>query len=33
MVGGKRPEMFLKLFTDRSYDSFVQVADALGIDL
>lgn len=29
----ERPKMFLKLFTDRSYESFVQVADVLGIDL
>lgn len=29
----KRPDMFLKLFNDRSYESFVQVADVLGIDL
>lgn len=29
----KRANMFLKLFNDRSYESFVQVADVLGIDL
>ena len=29
----ERPKIFLKLFTDRSYESFVQVADKLGIEL
>ncbi|MEE6636131.1 AlwI family type II restriction endonuclease [Limosilactobacillus pontis] len=29
----ERPGMFLKLFQDRSYESFVQVAEALGISL
>ena len=29
----ERPNMFLKLFQDRSYESFVQVAEALGINL
>lgn len=29
----ERPKMFLKLFTDKAYESFVQVANVLGIDL
>ena len=29
----ERPKLFLRLFTNRSYESFVQVADVLGIDL